>query len=184
MTWTPCAFLACFSCFEGIDLLRSLRHPDKRTPVPWTLVARVKVLLSYLLLLVSAAELVVAVVDAVSGSTAPVHYVTPLIKLLTMLLATGILLLRRKVSHSHSVLLFLFWLMYAFVSLFSLYSIVKFLVEPVSPSRFLQLESVVSLSLSPSLRKHREKERGSVTSDQQSTFPRSSATSSRSRSWC
>lgn len=130
--WTPCAFLLIFSVIELRSIISGTESIQKRIVIPWTLVSGTKMVLILLLMVVSAIELVQGIVGAVNGTSSPVHYITPLIKLLTFTLVSGIMYESRKQAATSSVVLFLFWLLYGLLSIFSFYSLIKNHVRPVS----------------------------------------------------
>ena len=131
LVWTPCAFLSVFAVAEGFSMYRNkqLVPPD----VPWTWVSLTRSGLACVLMLVALIELVDGVMAVAKGTGFPVDYMTPLIKLVTFTLTLTIMLANRKVVHHASVLLFLFWLLFTLVSVFSCYSLIKNLIRPVSP---------------------------------------------------
>lgn len=133
LVWTPSAFLLFFSSFHIYSIWN--KSQEKGQLVPWTTVSCVRVSLAFLLMVVAGIELIAGIIGASEGNAAPVRYVTPIVKLLTFSLVAGLMFSGRKVGADSSAVLFLFWLIYGLMSLFSFYSLTKrFVRSHVSPS--------------------------------------------------
>ena len=98
-------------------------------------------------MLVSSIELVHGIIGVFSGVSYPVHYVTPLIKLISFALVAAIMYASRKQAASSSVVLFFFWLLYGLISVFSSYSLAKNILCPVSHYVWACFRSLQYLSL-------------------------------------
>ena len=131
LVWIPCAFLWLLAPYEVYHIRSSVLKTRSR--LPWTLVSGMKIVFALLLVLASALEAAKALAALAYGKTPsdPVHYYTPIIKLVTFILALVLMSLHRKKAINSSAVLFMFWLLFSLSSGFSYYSLLKDLLDSV-----------------------------------------------------
>ncbi|XP_044001771.1 multidrug resistance-associated protein 1 isoform X9 [Aphidius gifuensis] len=105
LIWSPCLLLWSFTFLETYYLMNS-----KRKNIPWTWHLILKFILTIGLVLLSCVDLFVAIHNSYDTIIYPVEYYTPIIKILTFILAGVILFYNKKFGMRTSGLLFLFWL--------------------------------------------------------------------------
>ncbi|XP_067009700.2 multidrug resistance-associated protein 1 isoform X3 [Anabrus simplex] len=108
LVWVPCAFLWIFSSLETYYILHS-----KSRNIPWNWLNISKLIITCLLIVLSAADLGQAIQQNNSGEMErySVDYYVPVIKMVTFGLAAVLLWYNRKRGLRTSGLLFIFWLL-------------------------------------------------------------------------
>ncbi|XP_011343424.1 multidrug resistance-associated protein 1 isoform X3 [Ooceraea biroi] len=104
LVWVPCIFLWVFSTMEAYYLLNS-----KRRNVPHTWLFISKQVLTVGLILLSIVDLGVAIHASTDHTVHSVDYYTPVIKIISFILASILMVYNRKHGMRTSGLLFLFW---------------------------------------------------------------------------
>nr|XP_034174731.1 multidrug resistance-associated protein 1 isoform X3 [Osmia lignaria] len=104
LVWVPCAFLWLFSAIEVYYFLNS-----KRKNIPYTWLFITKQVLMLTLILLSVVDIGEAIQRSTYEEVYNVDYYTPLIKIITFVLAIVLVMYNRKYGMRTSGLLFLFW---------------------------------------------------------------------------
>lgn len=106
LVWVPCAFLFLFAPLSLYAAAKS-----RFNHIPWSFLSVTKLICTTLLLGLSCADIGIAVtrMDDFPDEIFAVHWVTPIIRIVTFLLTCYFVLLQRKKGIRSSGLLFLFW---------------------------------------------------------------------------
>uniref|UniRef100_A0A1B0D0A2 ABC-type glutathione-S-conjugate transporter n=1 Tax=Phlebotomus papatasi TaxID=29031 RepID=A0A1B0D0A2_PHLPP len=115
MIWVPCGFLILFTPLELYFIATS-----KHGRIPWTFLNVGKTITTFLLFTLATADLAIGtdLWIAEEPGIYPVHIVTPVILMVTFLIALTLMLLHKKKGIRSSGLMFLFWLMIVFLGIF------------------------------------------------------------------
>ncbi|CAG2055591.1 unnamed protein product, partial [Timema podura] len=105
LVWFPCLFLWLFTPLEYYYMRCS-----KSRDIPWNWYNGSKMVLTILLVLLSAVELGASIYHSLHGhETYPVDYITPAIKIVTLMLTLALSVKNKCKGLQSSGLLFLFW---------------------------------------------------------------------------
>nr|CAD7256942.1 unnamed protein product [Timema shepardi] len=105
LVWFPCLFLWLFTPLEYYYM-----HCSKSRDIPWNWYNGSKMVLTILLVLLSAGELGASIYLSLHGhETYPVDYITPAIKIVTLMLTLTLSVNNKRKGLQSSGLLFLFW---------------------------------------------------------------------------
>ncbi|XP_015591556.1 multidrug resistance-associated protein 1 isoform X6 [Cephus cinctus] len=124
LVWTPCAFLWVFSPLEAYYLLSSRR---KNIPYTWKFIS--KFVLTIGLVLLSIIDLGKAIYDTKYTTVYNVDFYTPLIKIVSFILAAVLLIYNRKYGMRTSGLLFLFWFLLILCGCVQYRSVIRLYIE-------------------------------------------------------
>uniref|UniRef100_A0A1L8E4B5 ABC-type glutathione-S-conjugate transporter n=2 Tax=Nyssomyia neivai TaxID=330878 RepID=A0A1L8E4B5_9DIPT len=115
MVWVPCGFLFLFAPLEFYFIAAS-----KNGRIPWGFLNISKAIGIFLLFALSTADLAVGADLRIAETPGvyPVHIVTPIILMITFILAQILLLLHKKKGIRSSGLMFLFWLFIVLCAIF------------------------------------------------------------------
>lgn len=106
LVWVPCAFLFLFTPLEFYFISKS-----KFNHIPWSFLNVMKLLGTTLLIALSALDIGIAVtrMDDHPEEIFPVHYTTPIIRIVAFLVTFYFVIVHRKKGIRSSGLLFIFW---------------------------------------------------------------------------
>ncbi|XP_018309824.1 multidrug resistance-associated protein 1 isoform X2 [Mycetomoellerius zeteki] len=129
LVWVPCIFLWTFSAMEAYYLLNS-----KRRNVPYTWLFISKQVLTVGLILLSIVDLGVAIHESTFRTVYNVDYYTPIVKIVSFMLASALMQYNRKHGMRTSGLLFLFWFFLAICGCVQYRSFVNKFIKGAEPT--------------------------------------------------
>ncbi|XP_018340399.1 PREDICTED: multidrug resistance-associated protein 1 isoform X3 [Trachymyrmex septentrionalis] len=129
LVWVPCIFLWIFSAMEAYYLLNS-----KRRNVPYTWLFISKQVLTVGLILLSIVDLGVAIHESTFRMVYSVDYYTPIVKIVSFMLASTLMQYNRKHGMRTSGLLFLFWFFLAICGCVQYRSFVNKFIKGAEPT--------------------------------------------------
>ncbi|XP_074602377.1 multidrug resistance-associated protein 1-like [Brevipalpus obovatus] len=143
LTWIPCGFLWIFGPMTIGRLVK-----DGNQNLPWTLLNIMKIIFASILTGLNAIELVSACIKLMENysSVYPVEYFSPLIRILTLLLATALMLLHRRRGVHSSAILCSFWFLLLIGNLINYWTIVMTLKEP--SNKYWTIEKLILITRS------------------------------------
>lgn len=106
LVWVPCAFLFLFTPLEFYFVSKS-----RFNHIPWSFLNVMKLIFTTLLIGLSCADIGIAVtkMEAFPEDIFDVHWVTPIVRIVTFLMTCFFVMFHRKKGIRSSGLLFLFW---------------------------------------------------------------------------